>query len=166
MTNFLNKCRTCGQDICSESETRASRGFLEGAVIPAYCKWQYNIDPKAKGKDEARRYLFKKDFNYEIVERRDGQPQRIPISTKGIVKQVLERFTRYAEENGCPIPNPALYKLYKQKYSMDYRFITYQHFLDFLGLEVDSMPSQQTFDVLEPDPIDYPIDEFDEKVFE
>lgn len=155
MTNFINKCPKCGQDICTETETRASRGYLEGAVVPAYCHWQYNIDPRAKGKDEARRYLFKKDFNYEIVERRDGQPQRIPLSTKGIVKQVLDRFTRYAEENGCPIPNSELYKEYKHKYSMDSRFPTYQHFLDFLGLEVDAMPSKETLAVLD-DKIEYP----------
>jgi hypothetical protein len=157
MTDFLNRCPKCGQDICTETETRASRGYLEGAVIPAYCNWQYNIDPRAKGKDEARRYLFKKDFNYEIVERRDGQPQRIPVSTKGIVKQVLDRFTRYAEENGCPIPNPELYKEYKNKWNMDNRFPTYHDFLEFLGLEVDAMPSKSIEDILEPDPIDYPV---------
>lgn len=162
MAKFLNKCPRCGQDIATEKETRASRGYLEGAVIPAYCDWQYNIDPKAKEKDEARRYLFKKDFNYEIATRRDGQPQRIPLSTKGIVKQVLDRFTRYAEENGCPIPNPELYKVYKNRYSM--RFCTYQEFLDFLGLEVDAMPSNETLSVLDIK-VEYPKGDSDITAF-
>ena len=54
---FLNKCRTCGQEIeLTKEESRASRGYLQGAVIPSYCQWQYNINPKDKGKDDARNY--------------------------------------------------------------------------------------------------------------
>jgi hypothetical protein len=158
--SFLDKCRTCGQEIQVEKdESRASRGYMEGAVIPAYCEWQYNIPTRSKGYDEARRYLFKRDFNYEVVENRQGSPSRIPVSTRGKAKLVLDVFTRYAEENGCPIPNVELYKTYKEKYSMDNRFPTFHDFLDFLGLQVDSMPSKQSLeDVLNPDPIDYPVD--------
>jgi len=147
--SFLNKCRTCGQEIQLETETRASRGYLEGAVVPAYCEWQYNIKQNEKSQQDNRRFLFKRDFNYEIRKDRNGNPEKMPLSTKGKAKIALDNFTRYAEENGCPIPNPFLYKEYKDNWSMDKRFSCYKDFLDFLGLEVDAMPSKETMSVLE-----------------
>lgn len=155
--DFIGHCSKCGQKIGQGGdESRASRGFLEGAVIPAYCEWQYNIPAKAKGYDDARRYIFKKDFNYEIVKSRLGTPQRIPLSTRGQAKVVLDKFTRYAQENGCPVPNVELYKLYKNNWSMDKRFPTFHHFLEFLDLQVDAMPSDQTLKVLDIKKIEYP----------
>jgi hypothetical protein len=131
-----------------EEETRSSRGYLEGGVIPAYCEWQYGINARDLRRDTQRRNLFYTDFNFEIVANRNGDPVKSPVSSKGLSKHILGSFTRYAEENGCPIPNPALYKLWRDKWSMDFRFPTYFDFLDFLGLQVDAMPSQETLDKL------------------
>ena len=35
-------------------ESVKTRRYLEGAVIPAYCKWQYGIDPRDHGMAETR----------------------------------------------------------------------------------------------------------------
>lgn len=157
---FLGKCPRCGQDIDQDKETKSSRRYLEGAVMVAYAHWQYGVDPKDKTKHEICRQLFKQDFNYDIETSRNGEPRRVAKSSKNQAKVLLADFTRYAEENGCPIPNAELYKLYKNKWSMDKRFETYHHFLEFLGLEVDAMPSAQTLKVLDVK-VEYPQEEYD-----
>lgn len=141
-----------------EKESKSGRGYLEGAVVQAYCHWQYDIDPRAKGMSEARRFLFKRDFNYEIQKNRKGDPVRTPVSSKGKVKEITDIYTQWAEQNGAPIPNPALYKLWRDKWSMDARFPEFHDFLVFLNLECDAMPSSQTLEKLreQTDPVDYP----------
>lgn len=126
-----------------------SRRYLEGAVIPEYCRWQYNIDPRDPQRDEARRYLFKRDFNYEVITGKEGEPVRIPLSSKGKVREILEKFTEWASENGCKIPNPDLYKMWRDEWSMDLRFPTFHDFLTFLNLDCDAMPSRESLKILE-----------------
>ena len=125
-------------------ESRNARRYLEGAIIPAYCKWQYDIDPRAKEKDESRRFLFKRDFNYEIVKNRKGDPVKMPLSSKGFAATLVEQYSQWATENGAPIPNPDLYKLWRDKWAHDMRFPSFFEFLDFLSLECDAMPSSET----------------------
>lgn len=147
-------------------ETTNGRRYLEGAVIPHYCEWQYGVNARDTQKDEQRRFLFKKDFNYEIVKDRNGNPTKAPVSSKGLASQILNVFTRYAEENGCPIPNPDLYKLWRDKWSLDHRFPTFFDFLDFLDLQVDSMPSEQTLNQLGvKKEIDYPENNLGDTAF-
>jgi len=141
-------------------ESKESRGYLEGGVVRAYCEWQYGIDARAGGKSEQRRFLFKRDFNYEIVEDRQGNPVRSPVSSKGKAKKVLKEYQRYSEENGAPLPNPALYNLWRDEWSMDSRFPTFFEFLDFLELECDAFPSDQTLAKLgEKKKVHYPTEE-------
>lgn len=128
------------------------RRYLEGAVIPEYIYFQYGIDPRDQQRDEARRYLFKRDFNYEIIKDREGNPAKVPMSSVGKVKELLNEWTEWATENGCRIPNPELYKLYRDKWKVDVRFPTFHDFLTFLGLECDAMPSAQTLKKLEVKP--------------
>lgn len=127
-----------------QPDTKNGRRYLEGAIIPSYCRYQYGIDPREQGKDEIRRYLFKRDFNYEIVEARTGEPVRVPLSSSGKVRDLIEAYTAWALENGAPVPNPELYKLYKDKYSTDFRWACFHDWLDFLGLAEDAMPSRET----------------------
>jgi hypothetical protein len=143
------------------SDTKKGRRYLEGAVIPAYCKWQYDIDPRQRGCDEARRTLFKRDFNYEVVANRAGEPVRIPLSSQGKVKELTDKYTAWAMENGAPVPNPDLYKLYRDKWSQDPRFDCYHDWLAFLGLEEDAMPSAETLAVLEEPKVDYQYPDVD-----
>lgn len=157
---LLGKCRTCGQEIAMETESKASRGFLEGAVMTAYASWQYGIDIRDPKTHSQCRSAFKRDFCFDIVPNRDGEPVRIEASTRLRAKALLEVYTRYAEENGAPIPNPELYKVWREEWSMDSRYPTYFHFLDFLGLQVDSMPTDQTIARLHKK-VEYPKHEGD-----
>lgn len=129
-------------------DSTKGRRYLEGAVIPEYCKFQYSIEPRDPNRDEARRFLFKRDFNYEIVESREGSPERIPVSTVGKVNEVTQKFVEWATENGCKVPDPELFKLWRDKWKMDERFPTFHDFLTFLKLDCDAMPSKETLDTL------------------
>ena len=131
------------------NESGKSRRYLEGAVIPSYCKWQYNIDPREPGAQDKRRLLFMRDFNNEIVTNREGEPERVPVSSRGKAREVLENWQRYAEENGAPIPNPELYKKWRDEWGMDIRFKNFYEWLEFLGIEEDAMPSSETFNKLQ-----------------
>lgn len=144
-------------------ESRECRGYLEGGIVPAYCEWQYKINARDRGKSEQRRFLFKRDFNYEIVNDREGTPVRSPISSKGIAAKIAFNYTDWAEQNGAPIPNPAFYKLWRDKYSFDPRFPTFFEFMDFLDLECDAMPSNEKLRELDIDeaPADYPQENLD-----
>ena len=140
-----------------------SRRYLEGAVMPAYCEWQYAINAREPMKDESRRFLFKRDFNYEVVKNRKGSPVRMPLSSKGFASFLVEQYSQWATENGAPIPNPELYKLWRDKWSMDLRFPSFFEFLDFLGLECDAMPSAQTLEKLGKEKErDYPKETYQE----
>lgn len=132
-----------------DTETRKGRRYLEGAIIPEYCSFQYDIDPCELTKDEARRWLFKRDFNYNIIQDREGNPVRIPESSKGKANDLIQAWTQWATENGCKVPNPELYKLWRDKWKVDGRFPTFHEFLKFLKLDCDAMPSAETLKVLE-----------------
>lgn len=124
--------------------SRKRQQFLEAAVIPCWGKFNYGLDP-TDPKDVARaRELFKLDFHYEIVTGKDGNPKRVSKSLSQAHADVLEKYTEYAEQNGAPIPNPELYKLYRDQYSHEWRWENYYDWLEFLGLEVDAMPSMET----------------------
>lgn len=131
------------------TESRQSRGYLYGAVVRDYCAWQYGIDPRERGKDDARKYLFMRDFNSEIVKDKKGFPVRVPQTSKGKVRELLDTYTRWAEENGAPIPNPELFKKYRDEYSMDLRWECFHDWLDDLGIASDAMPSSETFKQLD-----------------
>ncbi len=133
--------------------TRKRRAFLEAAVIPCWGQFNYNLDPRKPENAETARTLFKQDFHYEVVKDRKGQPKRVAKSLADSHADVLEIYTRYAEENGAPIPNPDLYNLWRDQYSSDFRWDNYYDWLTFLELEVDSMPTRECFKKLE-EPVD------------
>lgn len=130
-------------------ESVKARHYLHGAVEPTWAQWQYNIDPREQGLSDSRHYLFMRDFNYSIVKDRKGNLQRVPQTSRGKVFEILEAYTAYATENGAPIPNVELYKTYRDKWSMDIRFPTFYDWLEFLHLDVDAMPSDETLAQLE-----------------
>lgn len=130
------------------AESKNKRRYLEGAVIPEYCKFQYGIDPRDKSKREACRLLFKQDFHNEILMDRNGNPAKVPKSSLGKASYLLNVFTTFAEQNGCKIPNNELYKLWRDEWSMDIRFEDFYDFLFFLKLDCDAMPSNETLSKL------------------
>lgn len=123
--------------------SKSQRGYLEGAVVPVYCYWQYGVDPRQPSEDKARD-LFKLDFWYEIVKKRNGEPEKVMLSWSKRQAEVLDKYTSWAQENGAPVPNEKLYLLWRDTYSMDTRWTHYWDWLDYLGLDHDSMPSQET----------------------
>lgn len=123
--------------------SKSQRGYLEGAVIPTYCYWQYGIDPRKPNEDKVRD-LFKADFWYEIIKKRNGEPEKSLLSWRKRQTEVLDKYTTWAQENGAPVPNEKLYLLWRDTYSMDTRWNHYWDWLDYLGLEQDSMPSAET----------------------
>lgn len=128
--------------------SRQQQKYLEGAVIPAWAKWQYNLDPRKPENVQKARDLFKYHFWYMVIKDKDGTPHRLPKSLKNGHKQALDEYTSWAQENGAPIPNESLYKKWRDEYSMDIRWSNYYDWLHFLGLEEDSMPSNETFNKL------------------
>lgn len=125
---------------------RASKkqvGYLEGAVIPAWGKYQYELDPRKPENHEKARNLFKQDFWYEIIKDKDGNPKKTIKSFRGAHKEALDAYTQIAEQNGYPIPNENLYKKWRDEWSMDLRFSNYYDWLSYLQLEEDSMPSSE-----------------------
>ena len=49
-----------------------------------------------------------------------------------------------APENGMPIPNEKLYLTWRDEHSMNPQWDNYYDWLDFLGIEDDTMPSADT----------------------
>lgn len=150
--------------IPDEEDTIKGRSYLEGAVRVAYCEWQYGIDPRKNENKNQCRFLFMRDFNYDIIEDREGNPIRVPKDTsKGRVKDITNNYTDWAVKNGAPVPNPELFKLYRDKYKNDLRFSSFYEFLDFLGLDCDAMPSEETLSKLKvgEKELEYPVEDID-----
>ena len=128
--------------------SRKQQGYLEGAVIPAYGKWQYGLDPRVPENAKTARDAFKLDFHYTVIKDRNGKPKKVAKSLRNTHREALDKYTDLASENGMPIPNEQLSKTYRDEYSMCPEWANYYDWLDFLGLEEDSMPSAETFDKL------------------
>lgn len=127
------------------NRSRKAQAFLEAAVIPAWGKFNYGLDPRVEENIAKARELFKQDFHYAIVKDKKGNPKRIGLSLKDEHNAVLEKYSDYAEANGAPLPNPELFKIYRDKYSGDFRWENYYDWLDAIKLEVDSMPTREVF---------------------
>lgn len=132
--------------------SRKQQRFLEAAVIPAWGKFQYDLDPRDPNNAELARTLFKQDWNYTIVTDKEGKPRRVAQSLRNKHREVLDRYMDSAPENGFPMPNNELYLKWRDEWSMEPRWGNYYDWLDFLRLDVDSMPSANTFERLNNTP--------------
>lgn len=117
------------------------RRYLEGAVVPEYAKFQYNINPRDKDMRDIARGLFMRDFNHLIVSDREGKPSLVAKSSIGEVNEITEKYCEWAVENGGKIPNTALFKEWRDKYYSIGRWETFHDFLEYLGLDCDAMPA-------------------------
>jgi hypothetical protein len=131
------------------NHSRKAQAFLEAAVIPAWGKFNYGLDPRNPETIDKARELFKQDFHYEIVKDKNGNPRKIGLSLKDEHTRVLEKYNDYAAENGAPIPNPELFKMWRDKYSHDERWANFYDWLDAIKLDVDSMPSREVFAIFD-----------------
>jgi hypothetical protein len=125
--------------------SKEQRGYLEGAVIPSYAKWQYSLNPRNPKTAKVARNLFKQDFWYTVIKNRHGNPKKTLKSLLGSHAEALNIYTEWASENGAPIPNESLYKRWRDEWSSDFQWQNYYDWLDFLGISEDSMPTEETF---------------------
>lgn len=128
--------------------SKNQQGFLEGAVVYSYCKYQYNLDPRDPKTKEVARDLFKQDWWYDVIKDKNGKPKKVLKSWSGEQAAVLDKYNEAAPEIGAPLPNPELYKLWDNEYSMDLRWNSFWDWLLELGIEEDAMPSRETLSKL------------------
>lgn len=125
--------------------SRKQQGYVEGALVGAWAKYQYGIDPRDPSQRDTARLLFKQDWNNTVIKDKDGKPRRVALSLKGKHKEVLDKYMELAPENGYPIPNSELYLKWRDEFSMMPEWADYWDWLNFLGIEEDAMPSEETF---------------------
>lgn len=86
------------------------RGYFEGAIVPAVAEFQ-NMEI------EEARELLKKEFNGRYIFDTKGKAHKVGISTTKLNKKAfsefLERIIQWMSENGVPIPDPELFKEFK-----------------------------------------------------
>lgn len=128
--------------------SRKQQGYVEGALIPSWGKFQYNLDPRNPENAALSRSLFKQDWWYDIIKDRHGKPKKVLKSLKNAHREVLDKYSEIAPENGYPIPNAELYKKWRDEYSMEPKYSNYWDWLDILGIEEDAMPTKETFEKL------------------
>ena len=97
-------------------ESAKQRKFYHGAVLPMLAFYQENLDHH-KSSDIAKVHEWIKiEFNGEFVEV-GGKAQKVGRSTKGQIKDVLERLLDWMGEQGYAIEwlNPVAYKHWRDE---------------------------------------------------
>jgi len=128
--------------IPEEKVSREKRGFYYGVIIPAYADWSENYDRKNKNDLLIIHDLFRNAFNGEVIEGLQGKPVRIAHSISLMNNKeygaFLERIEAYFSENQITFPDPALYKLWRDKFS--YGYPVYMEYLSENNMRVDGSP--------------------------
>lgn len=122
--------------------TPEARGYFEGALIPAYCDWAEGLNPLVEDDLLAVREMLKREFNGRWVVNLKGKPERIAKSTKGLTRQefrevFIEKIVDYFEKNQIPIPNPDMYKRWRDEYFHNEPELTFWQWLRKHGLACD-----------------------------
>lgn len=99
-----------------------ARGYFEGALVPAYCEYQEGLNPLNKDDLDAVREMFKAEFNGRWIVDLKGKPRRFGRSTNTLSRAdfrevFIQKIVDYFMENQIPVPNPDLYKDWRDKYS-------------------------------------------------
>ena len=129
-----------------EKVSPEARGYFEGAVIPAFCDWHDQLDSDNPADRQAARDWFKAEFNGRVVRGLDGQPVKIPkgstndLGRRGFREEFVEKIVRYFEENQIPVPDPELYKKWRDEFAFDNPLETYREWLVRNGLKADGTP--------------------------
>jgi hypothetical protein len=122
--------------------TKESRGYFEGALVPAYLEWSGG-DPHSKAQAEVVREIFKQEFNGMVVRGLDGQPKTIGLSTAKLSKlefrdNFIADIVDYFIENNIAVPSTELYKKWRDEYSSDDPLLTFWEWLQRYNLKCDS----------------------------
>jgi hypothetical protein len=99
-----------------EPESNDLRRYFEGAIVPQVCEsWDW-CDPTNRDDLNACRELLKAEFNGRWVPTPSGGKRKVAMSTKTqkVLRPFLNRVVDWMAEQGIPIPNPELYKLWQK----------------------------------------------------
>lgn len=106
-----------------EIETKDSwkeRKYWEGGWIPYLCSIIPGYDPKNISSRSKMRETAKQEAYGEIVPDFQGNPTKIADTSKGKVQDLINYFIGWCMENGYAVPNPKLYKTWRDKFFCDY----------------------------------------------
>src|SRR3990167_10881700 len=122
--------------------SQESRGYFEGALVPAYCEWAEKLNPISPEDCDAVRKMFKLEFNGRWLTGLDGEPIKIPQSTKRFSRenfrsQFIEKIVDYFIQNQIPVPNPDLYKKRRDEWANKEPELSFWQFLRKHGLKCD-----------------------------
>lgn len=103
-------------------ESNEMRRYFEGGIIAALCEYHENFDRRNPDDRRTMRELVKEEFLGVLVPGLHGEPVRVARSSKGRkeLRELLERVTEYMQENGIPVPDPALFKKWRDEYSFEH----------------------------------------------
>jgi len=126
--------------------SRGQRGYIYGALAPAYCDYSENYNPLNQDDvDEAAELLLAYAFG-ETVQGIDGKPITLRRSTSDDkmdseeYKLGKEKIIHYFEEHSIPVPDPALYERWRDEWSHDDPTLNYWQWLESKGLNADGSP--------------------------
>ena len=98
-----------------EPESNDLRRYFEGAVVPEVCQhWEW-CDPKSQDDLVSCRELLKAEFNGRWLPTPSGSMRKVAMSTKTqkVLRPFVNRVTDWMAEQGIPIPDPKLYKQWR-----------------------------------------------------
>lgn len=126
--------------------TQGQRGYVFGALAPAYCDWSENYDPLNHDHvDEAAELLMAYAFG-ETVTGIDGKPITLRRSTKNEkmdsdeYREGKEKIIHYFEHHSIPVPDPALYERWRDEWSNEFPELNYWEWLNKKNLNADGSP--------------------------
>lgn len=142
--DFLRKEKLWIWELTPKKEIKPeARGYVYGALAPAYCEWSENYDRKNQSHvDEVAELLLIHGFG-KIITGLDGSPARIRPSTQKDkmsdpeYKAGIDKIIRYFEENEIPVPDTELYKRWQDQWRIEEPELSYFDWLDKNNMRCD-----------------------------
>lgn len=122
-------------------ESQDLRGYFEGAIVPEICQsWEW-CNPQSADDLVACRELLKTEFNGRWVPTPSGGRRKVAMSSKTqkVLRPMVNRITQWMAEQGIPIPDPNLYKKWRDSGLMADAG-SYREWLQMQGIKSDGTP--------------------------
>lgn len=112
LKQYAGKPATLVVDI-QVKESKKMRRFFEGAMVPYFCTLMHIFDRKNPDDVEKVRELLKQEFGGEVTPTFSGGVTKVCITSKGKLREILDSANQYLMENGYAVPDPELYKRWR-----------------------------------------------------
>lgn len=114
-------------------ESTQLRGFFEGGIVPFITYFQHGMNHRDYKDIHKVREWLKTEFNGDIVVL-GGKQHKITKSSKGVLKEFIERVLDWAGEQGYPIEllNPDEYKRWRDEIFPTGELNDPDNYIDFL----------------------------------